>query len=56
MKSKIKNDKICWWCIELSQYKFSTVYHSTNENTIADTFSHIFALTYTLQDLCELHH
>lgn len=54
-KSKIKNDKICRWRIELSQFKFSIVYRPGRENIVADTFSRISALTYSLQDLRDLH-
>lgn len=54
-KSKIKNDKICRWRIELSQFKFSITYRPGTENTAADTFSRISALTHTLQDLRDLH-
>ena len=54
-KSKIKNDKICRWRIELSQYNFTIVYRPGPENIAADTFSRISALTYNLQDLRDLH-
>ena len=50
-----KNDKICHWCIELSQFKFSIVYCSATENTAANAFSRISAFTHTLQDLRNLH-
>ena len=54
-KSKIKNDKICRWRIELSQYKFTITYRPGKENVAADTFSRIAAITHTLQDLRDLH-
>ena len=49
-KSKIKNDKICHWHIELSQFKFSIVCCPGTENTVANKFFRISALTHMLQD------
>ena len=54
-KSKIKNDKICRWRIELSQYKFSISYRPGAENVAADTFSRVAAISHSLQDLRQLH-
>lgn len=54
-KSKIKSDNLFRSRTELSQFKFNILYRPGTENTFADTFSRISALTYTLQDLRDLH-
>ena len=54
-KSKIRNDNIYHWFIELSQFKFSIVYHPGTEKTVVNTFSRISTLTHTLQDLRNVH-
>ena len=41
--SKIKNEKILRWRIELSPYSFDIVYRAGTENVAADTFSRISA-------------
>lgn len=40
-KSKIKNDKIARWRVELSQFKFNIVYRPGKDNVVADTFTRI---------------
>ena len=54
-KSKIKNDKISRWRIELSQFKYEIKYRPGNENHAADTFSRIAAVNHPLSELRELH-
>ena len=54
-KSKIKNDKIARWRVELSQYKFEISYRPGPENVVADTFSRVASVGHPLQDLHELH-
>ena len=54
-KSKIKNDKISRWRVELSQFSFDVVYRPGRENAAADTFSRIAAVTHPLEELRVLH-
>ena len=54
-KSKIKNDKISTWGIELSQFKYEIKYRLRNENHAADTFSRIADANHQLSELRELH-
>ena len=54
-KSKIKNDKINRWRIELSQYKFDIIYHPGNQNAAADALSRIAAITHSLKELLDIH-
>ena len=54
-KSKIKNDKISRWRVELSQYKFDIIDRPGKDNVAAVTFSRIAAIAHPLQELHELH-
>ena len=54
-RSKIKNDKIGRWRVELSQFKFTTKYRPGKENVVADTFSRIAAISHPLQELRDIH-
>ena len=54
-KSKIKNDKIQRWRIELSTYSFDIVYRCGVENVPADTLSRIRCMSLTVYKLYELH-
>ena len=54
-KSKIKNDKIQRWRIELSTYNFDIVYRCGAENVPADTLSRIRCMSLTVNKLYELH-
>ena len=54
-KSKIKNDKISRWRIELSQFKFDIIYRPGNQNVVADTFSRINAISPSMQELHQIH-
>ena len=54
-RSKIKNDKIMRWRLELSTYNFDIVYRAGEENVPADTFSRVRAMSLTLDNLSELH-
>ena len=40
-KSKIKNDKIMRWCLELSPYSYDIIYRPGPENKGADAFSRL---------------
>ena len=54
-RSKIKNDKIARWRIELSQFKYDIKYRPGKENSVADTFSWIAEINRSLSTLRELH-
>ena len=54
-KSKIKNDKIMRWRVELSQFKFDISYRPGPENPVADTFTRIAAITNPLNEIKEIH-
>ena len=53
-QSKIKNDKISRWRVELSQFSFDIVYHPGKENAVADT-SRIAAVMHPLKKLQNIH-
>ena len=53
--SKIKNDKIMRWRVELSSYKYDIVYHPGKNNKGADTFSRIQCSAISSNALKELH-
>ena len=56
--SKIKNDKIQRWCLELALYDFTTIYQPGNFNCAPDTFSRATAASISLHSLTildELH-
>ena len=53
--SKIKNDKIMRWRVELSSYKYDIVYHPQKNNKGADTFSRIQCSAISSNALKELH-
>ncbi|XP_041989092.1 uncharacterized protein LOC121740463 [Aricia agestis] len=53
-KSKIKNEKIERWRLELSNYKYDIVYRPGRENVIADTLSRVCS-SVTTNKLYELH-
>ena len=54
-KSKIKNDKISRWRVELSQYKFDIIYLAGKENAAADALSRIAGITHSLKKLLDIH-
>ena len=54
-RSKIKNDKIARWRVELSQYQYNVKYRPGKDNVVADTFSRIAAITHPLQELRDMH-
>ena len=56
-KSKVKNDKIQRWKIEMSCFKYDIVYRPGEENAPADTLSHAFCGSATSNNntLYELH-
>ena len=54
-RTKIKNDKIGRWRVELSEYKYNIKYRPGKDNVVADTFSRIAAVTHPLQELRDLH-
>lgn len=53
--SKIKNEKIMRWRLELSCYKFDIVYRPGKENAPADTLSRITASINSKPNLKEIH-
>ncbi|XP_067125073.1 uncharacterized protein [Centruroides vittatus] len=53
--SKIKNDKILRWRLELSCYKFHIIYHPGSQNTIAYPLSRICCTLPDLKTLSVLH-
>ena len=56
--SKIKNDKIQQWRLELAPYDFTTIYQPGNLNCAPDTFSRVTAASISLpllKTLDELH-
>ncbi|XP_065678751.1 uncharacterized protein LOC136093613 [Hydra vulgaris] len=54
-KSKIKNDKIYRWKIELSCYNYDIVYREGKLNIPADTFSRIHCSAINTNNLIQLH-
>jgi len=54
-KSKIKNDKIARWKMELSCYDFDVVYREGKLNIPADTFSRVYCAMITTDSLTRLH-
>ena len=54
-KSKIKNDKISRWRVELSQYKFDIAYCLGKDNIAADALSRLAATTNSLKELHDIH-
>ena len=53
--SKIKNDKVMRWRIELSMYDFDIIYRAGEENIPADALSRVKSMSLTLDKLYELH-
>ena len=54
-KSKIKNDKIMRWKLELSCYSFDISYKPGKDNVVPDTFSRIIGALSTDKSLYKLH-
>ena len=54
-KSRIKNDKINNWRIELSCYDFDIVYRPGKDNVAADTFSRVNCAVISSDTLYQLH-
>ena len=55
-KSKIKNDKISRWRVELSRFKFDKFeYRPGKENLTPDTFSRVGSVNHHIQELKDLH-
>ena len=54
-KSKIKNDRISRWRVELSQYKFDIIYCPGKDNVAADALSCHAATTSSLKELHDIH-
>jgi len=54
-KSRIKNDKILRWRLELSNYKYDICYRKGSENVLADTLSRVAAITSSKHHLIDLH-
>ena len=54
-RSKIKNEKIMRWRLELACFKYDIVYRPGNRNVTADALSRISAATASGVDLMELH-
>ena len=53
--SKIKNDKIMRWRVELSCFKYDTVYRPGRDNKGPDTFTRMFCASVNDSSLQELH-
>ena len=53
--SKIKNDKIMRWRVELSCFKYDIVYHPGRDNKGPDTFTRMFCASVNDSSLQELH-
>ena len=53
--SKIKNEKIERWRLEMSSYSYDINYRPGRENTVADMFSRVCGSVTTKQSLFELH-
>ena len=54
-RSKIKNEKVERWRIELSTFNFDIIYRPGKENAAADTFSRAFCSSSKSADLHDLH-
>ena len=54
-RSKIKNDKIGRWRVELSEFKYDIIYRPGKDNVAADTFSRIAAVGHPLGELRDMH-
>ena len=52
---KVKNDKIMRWRVELSAYKYDTVYRPGKDNKGADTFTRMFCAAVNANTLQDLH-
>ena len=53
--SKMKNDKVMRWRIELSMYDFDIIYCVGEENIPADALSRVKSMSLTLDKLYEVH-
>lgn len=53
--SKIKNDKILRWRIELSEYDYDIIYRAGKLNTAPDTFSRAYCASVTNNALYDIH-
>ncbi|CAB3993188.1 Hypothetical predicted protein [Paramuricea clavata] len=53
--SKIKNDNLMRWRIELSMYNFDIIYRAGEENIPADALSRVKSISLTIDKLYELH-
>jgi len=55
-KSRIKNEKIARWRLELSNFKYDISYRKGSENILADTMSRAAAMSRFPKRLIDLHH
>ena len=53
--SKIKNNKILRWLMELSEYDFDIIYRSKKMNCVLDAFSTAFCANIYDNTLREMH-
>ena len=53
--SKIKNDKIQRWRLELASYSFDIIYPPGSDDITADTFSRVICSAMTLTELQKIH-
>ena len=53
--SKIKNEKVMRWRLELSAYSYDILYRPGRENVVADTLSRVCGAISSTEDLVKLH-
>ena len=54
-RNKIKNDKIMWWRMELSQYCYDIVYRQRKFNVVFDALRRVYCSATTVNVLYRIH-